>query len=101
MEEKLDLAYSKLGELIAVYKDHPATLNHYFQENVVALRKARRNPPIEEKLRHILSERSTFIEQDVPLFMSAMELEETPDMRRKAAEEILDIMLAFYKVCAS
>ncbi|KAI9715653.1 MAG: hypothetical protein M1812_005805 [Candelaria pacifica] len=73
MEEKLDLAYSKLSEVIAVYKDHPATLNHYFQENVVALQK------------------------DVPLLMAAMQFKETPDMNHKAAEEIFDHMNAFYK----
>ena len=101
MNEKLDLAHSKLGELVAVYKDHPTTLNHYFQENVVALQKARRNPSIEEKLRGIFSERSTIDEQDIPLLMSAMQFEETPDMNRKAAEEIFDNMNAFYKVRAS
>ncbi|KAL8663745.1 MAG: hypothetical protein Q9168_008039 [Polycauliona sp. 1 TL-2023] len=97
MDGKLDLAYSKLGEVTAVYKDHPATLNHYFQENVLALQKARRNPPIEEKLRGIFSERSKIYEEDIPLLMSAMQFEETPDMTRKAAEEIFDNMNAFYK----
>ena len=72
MEGELDLAYSKLGEVIAVYKDHPATLNHCFQENVVALQKARRNPFIEEKLLRIFSKRSKIYEQDIPLLMSAM-----------------------------
>ena len=56
VDEKFDLAYSKMGEVIAVYNDHPATLSHYFQENVVALQKARRNPLIEERLREIFSE---------------------------------------------
>lgn len=101
MDGKLDLAYSKLGEVTAVYKDHPATLNHYFQENVVALQKARRNPSIEEKLRGIFSERSKIYEQDIPLLMSAVQFEETSDMTRKAAEEIFDNMNAFYKVRAS
>ena len=101
MDEKLDLAYSKLGDLIAVYKDHPATLNPYFQENVFALQKARRNPSIEERLRGIFSERSTINEQDVPLLISTMQFEETPDMNRKAAEDIFDNMNAFYKVRAS
>ena len=101
MDEKLELAYSKLGELIAVYKDHPITLNHYFQENVAALQKARRNPSIEEKLRRIISERNSILERDVPLLMSAMQFEETPDMNRKAAEEIFDNMNAFYKVLTS
>ena len=100
MDEKLDLAYSKLGELVAVYKDHPATLNHCFQENVVALQKARRDPPIEEKLRQVFSERITINKQDIPLLMSAMQFEEPPDMNRKAAEDIFDNMNAFYKVCA-
>jgi hypothetical protein len=31
--------------------------------------------------------------------MSAMQLEEAPDMNRKAAEAIFDNMNAFYKVC--
>ncbi|KAL9002660.1 MAG: hypothetical protein Q9188_004427 [Gyalolechia gomerana] len=97
MDEKLDLAYSKLGEVTAVYKDHPATLNHYFQENVIALQKARRDPAIEEKLRGIFSQRTTISERDIPLLMSAMQIEETPDMNRKAAEEIFDNMNAFYK----
>lgn len=101
MDAKLDLAYSKLGEVTAVYKDHPATLNHYFQENVVALQKARRNPSIEEKLRGIFSERSKIYEQDIPLLMSAMQSEESPNMNRKAAQEIFDNMNAFYKVRAS
>lgn len=101
MDEKLELAYSKLGELIAVYKDHPITLNRYFQENVAALQKARRNPSIEEKLRRIISEQDTIVESDVPLLMSAMQFEETPDMNRKAAEEIFDNMNAFYKVRTS
>ncbi|KAK3173245.1 hypothetical protein OEA41_006574 [Lepraria neglecta] len=97
MNEKLDLAHSKLAELIAVYKDHPTTLNHCFQENVVALQKARRNSSNEEKLRGILSQGSKVHEQDLPLLMSAMQFEETPDMNRKAAEEIFDNMNAFYK----
>jgi len=101
MDGKLDLAYSKFGEVTAVYKDHPATLNHYFQENVVALQKARRIPSIEGKLRGIFSERSMIYEQDIPLLISAMQFEETPDMNRKAAEEIFDNMNAFYKVRAS
>lgn len=101
MDEKLDLAYLKLGEVTAVYKDHPATLNHYFQDNVVALQKARRNPSVEEKLRGIFSERSKIYEQDIPLLMSAMQFEETPNMTRKAAEEIFDNINAFYKVRAS
>lgn len=98
MDEKLDLAYSKLGEVTAVYKDHPATLNHYFQENVVALQKARRNPAIEEKLRGVFSQCVTISEREIPLLMSAMQVEETPDMNRKAAEDIFDNMNAFYKV---
>ena len=98
LEKKLDLAYSKLQELIAVYRDHPATLNHYFQENVTALRKARKDPPIEQKLHEIFSQRNTISKQDIPLLMSAMQIEETPDMNRKVAEEILDYMNAFYKV---
>jgi hypothetical protein len=100
MDEKLDRAFSKLGELIAVYNDHPATLNNDFQENVVALQKARRDPLIEERLREIFSERSTICKQDLPLLMSAMQFEEMPDMRRKAAEEIFENMNAFYKVRA-
>ncbi|KAL9613031.1 MAG: hypothetical protein Q9167_002421 [Letrouitia subvulpina] len=97
MNEKLDLAYSKLLELMAVYRDHPATLNHYFQENVSALKKARKDPPIEEKLRKIFSERISVSNQDIPLLMAAMQFDPTPDMNRKAAEDILDNMNAFYK----
>ena len=100
MDEKLDRAFSKLGELITVYNDHPATLNNYFQENVVVLQKARKNPLVEERLRKIFSERSTVCKQDVSLLMSAMQFEEIPDMRRKAAEEIFENMHAFYKVRA-
>ena len=100
MDAKLDLAYLRLGEVTAVYKDHPATLNHYFQENVVALQKARRNPSIEGKLRGIFCERSKIYEQDIPLLMSAMQFGETPNMNRKAAEEIFDNMNAFYNVRA-
>jgi len=99
MDEKLHLACSKLSELIAVYKDHPATLNHYFQENLVALEKARRHPRIEEKLHEIFSQRNEVNQGDIQLLMSAMQLEEAPDMNRKAAEAIFDNMNAFYKVC--
>lgn len=90
MDEKLDLAYSKLGEVTAVYKDHSATLNHCFQDNVIALQKARRNPLIEEKLREVFSERSKIYEHDISLLMLAMQFEKTPDMNRKVAEEIFD-----------
>ena len=100
MNEKLDLAYLKLCELIAVYRDHPATLNSYFQENVVALQQSRRDPPIEKKLREVFSERNAVYKQDIPLLMSAMQLENPPDVKRKAAEDIFDNMNAFYKVCA-
>ena len=100
MDEKLELAYSKLGQVIAVYKDHPTTLNDYFQENLTAIQTARRNPSIEHKLRQILHERSMFGEADISLFMSAMQTEESLDPTRKAAEEILDNMRAFYKVCS-
>ena len=30
LDKKLDLAYLKLWELIAVYENHSAILNHYF-----------------------------------------------------------------------
>ena len=101
MDEKLDHAYSKLGELISVYKDHPATLNHYFQENMVAAQNDREAQTIRERLHEIFSKRVTINKQDIPLLMSAMELEETPDMNWKAAEGIFDNMNAFYKVCTS
>ena len=100
MDAQLDLAGSKLGELIAVYKDHPATLNHYFQENVTALQRARREPLIEARLREIFSERRSVDETNIPLLMSALQLKDTPDMNRQAAEKVLDHMNAFYKVCA-
>ena len=100
MNEKLDLAYSKLRELMAVYRDHPATLNHYFQENMAALKNARKDPPIEENLRDIFSKQSVVSKQDIPLLMAAMQSEKPPDMKRKAAEDILDNMNAYYKVCA-
>ena len=100
MDEKLDRAFSKLGELIAVYNDHPATLNNDFQENMVALQKARRNPLIEERLHEIFSKRSTIYKQDLPLLMSAMQFEEMPDIKRKATEEIFENMNTFYKVRA-
>ena len=100
MDAKLDLAVSKIRELINVYKDHPATLNHYFQENVTALRNARQEPLIEERLRNLFSDRSQIYEGDIPLLVSALQFDDTPDMNRKAAEEVFDHMNAFYKVCA-
>ena len=99
MDERLDAANSKIDQTIAVYKDHPLTLNHYFQKNITAIKKARREPQIEARLRDILSSRNATIE-DIPLLMSILEIEETADMNRQAAEEIFDYMNAFYKVRA-
>ena len=100
MDEKLQLAYSKLSQVVAVYKDHPTTLDSCFEGNRLALQKARRNPPIEEKLRQIFSDRRAIHTDDIPLLMSTMQIEETPDPTCRAAEEIFDNMNAFYKVCA-
>ena len=100
LDEKLDLAYSKLSGLVAVYKDHPATLNDDFQENVTTLHEAHRDPCIEQKLREIFLERSTISKQDIPLLMSALQFEETSNVNRKVAWEIFDNMNAFYKVRA-
>ena len=101
LNKKFDFVYLKLQELIAVYKDYSIMLNHYFQENVIALQKVHHNPPIEQKLHEIFSQWITVSKQDIPLLMSAMQIKGMLNMNCKATEKIFNYMNAFYKIYAS
>lgn len=96
MEEKLQLAYAKLDELLEVHKDHPMTTNIQFIKNSRSLQQpnntddAMRKAPLPsiQKLSSDDSSRS----------LSTTEPKKKFDMDMVAAEQALDNMKAFYEV---
>jgi hypothetical protein len=99
MEEKLDLAYSKLDELLEVHKDFPMTTNSHFINNSRRPRQDARKPNL-ESLRSSTPRYGQNTSIDEPtLMLPAINAKADMDMDMVAAEEAFDNMNAYYEVC--
>ena len=101
MEEKLDLAYSKLDELLEVHKDFPMTTNSHFinssrrprqDASKLNLESLRSSTP---KYRQVMS---SIDEPTLMLPTMNAKADTDLDMDMVAAEEAFDNMNAYYEV---
>ena len=98
MEEKLDLAYSKLDELLEVHKDFPMTTNSHFINNSRRPRQDASKPNL-ESLRSSTPRYWPNTSIDEPTFMlPTINAKADLDMDMVAAEEAFDNMNAYYEV---
>ncbi|KAK0107867.1 hypothetical protein ONS96_003656 [Cadophora gregata f. sp. sojae] len=98
MDEKLNLAYSKLDDLLEVHKDYPMTTNSLFLSN----RKNPRQDSNKKVLESMLNDRSKLGKpmsvDEITTMLSAITTKEDLDMDMIAAEEAFDNMNAYYEV---
>jgi hypothetical protein len=93
MDEKLNLAYSKLDELLDVHKDYPMTTNSDFITN----RRASRQDSTKQDLEFPLKSRLQSGQATQLMSTAAAKVD---DMDMVAAEEAFDNMNAYYEVCS-
>lgn len=98
MEEKLDLAYSKLEELLEVHKDFPMTTNSHFINNSRRPRQDASKPNLESLKSSISRYGQNMSIDELTLMLSTMNAKSDLDMDMVAAEEAFDNMNAYYEV---
>ena len=103
MEEKLNLAYSKLDELLEVHKDYPMTTNSHFVNHSRGYRTPRQDSSkktLESMLTERLQSRQDVSVDEIARMMSNMttKADLDMDMDMLAAEEAFDNMNAYYEV---
>lgn len=97
MEEKLNLAYSKLDELLEVHKDYPMTTNsHFISHSRTSRQDSKEN--LESLLRSRLQSGQDLSVDEIKKMMSSLTTKVDPDMDMVAAEEAFDNMNAYYEV---
>ncbi len=100
MEEKLNLAYSKLDELLEVHKDYPMTTNMQFINNSRRPRQDASKSNLESILKNSLLKSGRNVDIDeLTLMLSTMSAKSDLDMDMVAAEDAFDNMNAYYEVC--
>lgn len=98
MEEKLNLAYAKLDELLEVHKDYPMTTNTHFIKNCRTLRPDSSKKTLESMLKARLQSGQDVSVDEITQMMSTVTSEADVDVDMVAAEEALDNMQAYYEV---
>lgn len=104
MEDRLRDMTANLTELIAPYqKGHPITYNHYFTETIQSMREKRLEAEVTRRLTKLLGHSDlTTIEElrkiRLASLITALASRNEADMDRYASSEVLDCMLAYYKV---
>ncbi|KAL2062905.1 hypothetical protein VTL71DRAFT_5977 [Oculimacula yallundae] len=97
MEEKLNLAYSKLDDLLEVHKDYPMTTNSLFLSNSKSTRQDSSKKALESMLKDRSHPDKDVSVDEITKMMSAITTKEM-DMDMAAAEEAFDNMNAYYEV---
>ena len=105
MKRRLHHAERELNELFSDRKSHAITYNHYYTENVQKIHQQRRSKSSQEALKNVLGlsgdekvdMTKTYIISP-QAFLNAFLVGTEADMDRFACVEILDRMLAYYKV---
>ena len=97
MEEKLDLAYSKLDELLEVHKDYPMTTNSQFKTKSKMPGQDSTKKILESVLGGKLQSGQDVSVDEITRMISAITTKDF-DMDMVAAEEALDNMNAYYEV---
>jgi len=98
MDQRLSLANAKLGELMAVHKEHPETRNQYFIDRYNKLQRTQSEAKITEVLEKVLERRDEITKEDIPRLLRLLHVNAEADMDLVAAESTFNAMEAFYKV---
>ena len=98
MEEKLNLAYSKLDELLEVHEDYPMTTNIHFIQKSKTPRLDHAKDELERKIKQQFAGDQIVSIHDISRIMSSMKSTSSSEMDLVAAEEALDNMNSFYEV---
>ncbi|KAN0119549.1 P-loop containing nucleoside triphosphate hydrolase protein [Hyaloscypha variabilis] len=98
MEEKLNLAYSKLDELLEVHRDYPMTTNSDFITNSRASRRDSRKQDLGSLLKSRLQSGQAVQADEITQIISSAATKADLDMDMVAAEEAFDNMNAYYEV---
>lgn len=98
MEEKLNLAYSKLDELLEVHKDYPMTTNSHFINRSRTPRQDSSKTNLESISRSRSKSRQDESFDETTQMMSTTTLKADLDMDMVTAEEAFDNMIAYYEV---
>lgn len=98
MEEKLNLAFSKLDELLDIHKEYPMTTNSHFLNQSRSPRRDISKKNLDSVLRnHLQAGREVNIEE-LTQIISTMTSGADLDVDMVAAEEAFDNMNAYYEV---
>jgi len=97
---------AKLQELITPYqKGHPVTYNHYFTETIQNVRHRRMEEEVSRRLSTLYGVQQITSLEELPIkkvkttsLVTALSRQNEADMNYYASSEILDCMMAFYKV---
>ncbi|PMD54742.1 uncharacterized protein K444DRAFT_539458 [Hyaloscypha bicolor E] len=98
MEEKLNLAYSKLDELLEVHKDYPMTTNYHFMNTSKIPRQDSSKRNLEAMLKDRLESGQDMSVGEITRMMSTISTNPDLDMDMMAAEEAFVNMNAYYEV---
>jgi hypothetical protein len=99
MEERLDLAYSKLDELLEVHRDYPMTTNSQFINNSKTTRQDTTKVNLDSLTKNgLLPSGQNVSVDELTRLLSFMSPKANLDMDMVAAEEAFDNMNAYYEV---
>jgi hypothetical protein len=106
MDERWAQLETKLRELLLPYqKGHPITYNHYFTETIQNMRHRRMEEEVTRRLSTFFNIKQITSLEELPerrvktsSLVTALSQRNEADMNRYASSEILDCMMAFYKV---
>jgi hypothetical protein len=98
MEEKLNLAYSKLDELLEVHKDYPMTTNYHFINTSKIPRQDSSKRNLEAMLKDRLESGQDVSVGEITRMMSTISTNPDLDMDMMAAEEAFVNMNSYYEV---
>lgn len=99
MDDRLKMAYAKLGELLAVHKEHPETRNHYFTEKYNRLQASQYEKKTTRVLEEVFEKSEELTEDDIPRLLEMLREKKEVNMDSIAAESTFNAMEAFYQVC--
>ncbi len=101
LNNKLNLTYIKLDELISIHKEHSETRNHYFTDMYNELQRKQSEIEIINVLKKAFAHRSEITEDDISSLVITLQQKSEANMNLVAVEFTYNAMKAFYKITRS
>jgi len=101
LDNKLNLTYIKLDELISIHKEHSETRNHYFTDMYNALQRKQSEIETINVLKKAFAHRSEITEDDISSLVITLQQKPEANMNLVAVEFTYNAMKTFYKVTRS